>query len=216
MTKAATVFISYLSHTANDLTVKKTIGPNDVLAAIKETEFEAFLPRLERELEAYATVVAGKRKGYRMKVKERESVGAEGSKEGEDGPNGIDGEEDAERGAKRQRMDGERSGDDFEDASHLLNGASGSDTLGHDGPRHSGYDGAGEGGEGDTLEDEAALDQELDEADGDVGDETQDEEEDLGEEDQDDVNDGYGPGAQLRAAMEGVDDGLDDTGEESD
>jgi DNA polymerase epsilon subunit 3 len=212
MTKAATVFISYLSHTANELTVKKTIGPNDVIAAIRETEFEKFLPRLERELDAYATVVAGKRKGYRMKVKERESMGGK-AEEGEEAANGAEGEEgdDSERGAKRQRMNGDGEGRGGED-SRLVNGGSisGTSGSGRNGISQTGYDGGAEASEGDTLEDEAGLEEELEEADEEVGDETQDEEED--DEDQDDVDDGYGPGAQLRAAMEDV----DDTGEESD
>jgi hypothetical protein len=209
MTKAATVFISYLSHAANDVTLKKTIGADDVMTAIYETGFDAFRPRLEAELEAYSTVIAGKRKGYRMKVKERESLGGKGA----DGAGEV-AEEEGEGGrvAKRPRMD--VSGDaSFESGlTDLVTSVPGEDG----GPSDGIYDGAAEASEGDTLEDDAALEAELEEADAEVGDDTQDEEEDGAEEDeeQDDPDDAYdGPGAQLRAGIAEAD---DDTEEESD
>lgn len=94
--------MSYLASTSNELTQKRTIGPQDVIAAVKETEFEGFTDRLERELEKFADVNKGKRKGYRAKVKARES-----------GASGVEGEEDngeaknGERENKRVKMDGE-------------------------------------------------------------------------------------------------------------
>ena len=38
---------------------KKTIQPRDVLDAVKELEFEAFLPRLEAELQSTLTMPLG-------------------------------------------------------------------------------------------------------------------------------------------------------------
>jgi hypothetical protein len=38
---------------------KKTIQPRDVLDAVKEREFEAFLPRLEAELQSTLTMPLG-------------------------------------------------------------------------------------------------------------------------------------------------------------
>ena len=38
---------------------KKTIQPRDVLDAVKELEFEAFLPRLEAELQSTFTMPLG-------------------------------------------------------------------------------------------------------------------------------------------------------------
>lgn len=67
------------------MTSKKTISPQDVLNAIKEIEMNGVMEigklgsdgrnggRLERELEVYEEGVRGKRKGYREKVKARES-----------------------------------------------------------------------------------------------------------------------------------------------
>jgi hypothetical protein len=124
LTKAATVFISYLAHHANELTQKKTVGPHDVLKALQEIEMAGVMElgqvgadgrvggRLERELEVFERVVRGKRKGYREKVKKRESGTASGAlnepMEGED----VDEEEGGKRAgvggepeAKRARLD---------------------------------------------------------------------------------------------------------------
>ncbi|KAJ5561963.1 Histone-fold [Penicillium sp. DV-2018c] len=62
MQKAATVFVSYLSSQANDGTLKRTIAPSDVFNALSELEFGSFRSRLEKELEAYTEIKAGKRK----------------------------------------------------------------------------------------------------------------------------------------------------------
>ncbi|KAJ5279813.1 hypothetical protein N7478_005185 [Penicillium angulare] len=60
--KAATVFVSYLSSHANDATLKRTLAPADVFAALSELEFDSFRSRLEQELDAYTEIKAGKRK----------------------------------------------------------------------------------------------------------------------------------------------------------
>lgn len=60
--KAATVFVSYLSSHANEATMKRTLAPSDVFSAISELEFDGFRSRLEKELDAFTELKAGKRK----------------------------------------------------------------------------------------------------------------------------------------------------------
>lgn len=107
------MFISYLAHHANELTQKKTVGPQDVLKAIQEIEMAGVMGlgqvgpdgkpggRLERELEVFETVVKGKRKGYRDKVKARES----GASHSNDRRGVVDGDDGGEREAKRARFE---------------------------------------------------------------------------------------------------------------
>lgn len=136
LTKSATVFISYLAATANEQRPSaKTVTPQDVLKALREMELDRVMGleernedgsvggRLERELAVFEEIVRGKRKGYREKVKARESgVGAEGE--------GAEGE--GERDAKRPRRESEADVDadeeqDDEDAllDAQLNGPNG-------------------------------------------------------------------------------------------
>ncbi|KIX07243.1 uncharacterized protein Z518_01896 [Rhinocladiella mackenziei CBS 650.93] len=87
LAKSATVFISYLAHHANEQTTKKTIRPQDVIQALREIEMAGVMElgvvgkdgrlggRLEREMEVYENTMRGKRKGYRDKIKARESGG---------------------------------------------------------------------------------------------------------------------------------------------
>ncbi|OCK85946.1 histone-fold-containing protein [Lepidopterella palustris CBS 459.81] len=73
MSKGATVFVNYLTNAANENAMragKKTIQPKDVLDAVKELEFDAFLPRLEAELKKYNDIQCEKRNSYRKKVRE--------------------------------------------------------------------------------------------------------------------------------------------------
>lgn len=90
MSKGATVFVNYLTNTSNENAVrggKKTIQPRDVLDAVKELEFEAFLPRLEAELQKYNAIQCEKRNSYRKKVREAAKAKAN--------PNAPDASEDA-------------------------------------------------------------------------------------------------------------------------
>ncbi|KIW81494.1 hypothetical protein Z517_04519 [Fonsecaea pedrosoi CBS 271.37] len=101
LTRSATVFISYLAHHANEqsqLRHKKTLGVQDVMAALKEIEFANVMDlgavgkdgrtggRLERQVEVYEEIIGKKRRGYREKVKARESGGgaADGDGDAED------------------------------------------------------------------------------------------------------------------------------------
>ena len=199
------------------MTTKKTIGPQDVLKAIQEIEMGQIMGlgavgpdgkeggRLERELEVWETVVRGKRKGYREKVKQRESgVGTTG---GSDESQMLNEDEGGERETKRARVE------------------EGTTIAGHDGassfaaePSHPGQTNSAVKTLLDDLQDE--LDDEAyDEGGSGDGDETQpeDNEEDEPDEDEeepardDEELDGYGPDDQLRHDMNG-----DETGDESD
>ncbi|CAD0097513.1 unnamed protein product [Aureobasidium mustum] len=74
LSKSCTVFVNFLA------SKQKTIQPADVIAALKENEFEHFIPRLEAELKKYNTVQCDKRNSYRRKIREEKA-----SKTGDDG-----------------------------------------------------------------------------------------------------------------------------------
>ncbi|SMQ46865.1 unnamed protein product [Zymoseptoria tritici ST99CH_3D7] len=88
--KSATVFVSYIASNSNDNAQaggKKTISPQDVMAALKDAELEEFIPRLEAELKRYNEIQCDKRNTYRKKVKEEKAAatqegGEGGSKDG--------------------------------------------------------------------------------------------------------------------------------------
>lgn len=63
---------------------KKTIQPKDVLDAIDDIEFDAFLPRLEAELAKYNAVQCDKRNSYRRKVREEQKAKVDPAQEGEE------------------------------------------------------------------------------------------------------------------------------------
>ena len=176
--------------------------------------------RLERELEAWETVVRGKRKGYREKVKMRESgAGAEGRSSENDADGRSKEGEGEEREAKRARVEqeegeegdagaGQSEGDYDEqqampphpdDASHsrkLTNGTNRGKAR-NDLPD-------GDEGEDDGYEDGSA---DGDETQPDDEDEPEDEDEPAPDEEE---LDGYGPDDQLRHDMNG-----EETGDES-
>ena len=83
MSKGATVFVNYLSNAANEHTMKdnrRTVSPQNVLQALRDLEFEAFLPRVEAELAKFNEIQTVKRNDYRKKNKEKEGPVA-GTKE---------------------------------------------------------------------------------------------------------------------------------------
>ncbi|RHZ46384.1 putative CBF/NF-Y family transcription factor [Aspergillus thermomutatus] len=123
--KAATVFVSYLasqvgaagagdggdmltgSGSANEATLKRTIAPADVFAALSELEFDAFQPRLEKELEAFTEMKAGKRKARKSGTGVSADAGAEGAVRQAGKAGGEDDEESTVREAKRvKRVEG--------------------------------------------------------------------------------------------------------------
>lgn len=183
LTKAASVFVSHIASTADERTVKKTIAPQDVLGAINECEFDLFAQRVEQELTQWEEVVRGKRRGYREKVKARES-----------GQGAQQDEEDGEREGKRRKR--ETGYGVIEDGrqSHAGEGmANGRASHGQE---------VVDGGD-DTLQDDE-LDDPVDEDDQLEPDAQDSEPEDEDEEDegQDEV-DSYGPDDQLRQDMNG-------------
>ncbi|KAK5123102.1 hypothetical protein LTR85_003300 [Meristemomyces frigidus] len=120
--KSATVFINFIASNANEnaqSSGKKTIMPPDVVAALKDAEFEDFLPRLEAELKKYNDTQCDKRNTYRRKVKEEKKaadpVTEEGTAEPKEGEatqatNGTNGHvetemDDADRPAKKLKGD---------------------------------------------------------------------------------------------------------------
>ncbi|KAK9388642.1 histone-fold-containing protein [Lipomyces mesembrius] len=65
LSKSATVFINYLTSTANDLTVgagRRTVNPSDVYKAIELLELEFILPRLKAEVDKFVEVASTKNK----------------------------------------------------------------------------------------------------------------------------------------------------------
>ncbi|KAF2018767.1 histone-fold-containing protein [Aaosphaeria arxii CBS 175.79] len=98
MSKSATVFVNYLtSHAAENATRngKKTVMPKDIFEAMQELELEAFLPRLEAEVNKFTAIQADKRNSYRKKVRddkkdpkdgEEAQPRATGNKDNEDSP----------------------------------------------------------------------------------------------------------------------------------
>ncbi|KAI9682604.1 MAG: hypothetical protein M1822_006902 [Bathelium mastoideum] len=95
MSKSATVFINYIgmqcvlritpvsliwlmqtcsAQDAAQAADKSTIRPKDVLEAVKELEFDDFIPRLEIELEKYNTEQCNKRNSYRRQKREEKAA----------------------------------------------------------------------------------------------------------------------------------------------
>lgn len=175
------MFISYLASTANEQTTKKTIGPNDVLNALREMELGGIMGlereggRLERELEAWENVVKGKRKGYREKVKGRQSG------------TGMEGDEPE---SKRVRVDS------AEEEMGGLNGEGSHDGEEHRHPKTMFSD--DEGAEnGFHEENENGNDNDADATESDGNGEEDEEEADEVRGDEDTLDD-YGPDEQLR------------------
>ena len=188
LTKAASVFISHLSSTADELTTKKTIAPQEVLSALEEIEWGHLQGKCEGELKIWEDVTRGKRKGYRDRVKARESGVSAVSNTSEavqgEGSGGKGDEEDGgERAGKRPRVDPSSS-----EPQHIANGTH----------KPHGVNGVGmDDHDNDATEpedEEEAEDQGHEEG---PGDEESSEEEDEDEQ-AEDGEDGYGPEDQLR------------------
>ena len=122
LTKSATVFISYLASTANEQRPNaKTITPQDVMDALREIEMGGVMElgkeggggRLERELAVFEEVIKGKRKGYREKVKARESAVSAAGTEGGSGEAKERGEPEAKK-ARRASDEQEAEDEDEE------------------------------------------------------------------------------------------------------
>ncbi|KIV82981.1 hypothetical protein PV11_05043 [Exophiala sideris] len=187
--KSATVFISYLAHHANEQTSKKTVGPQDVLKALKEIEMDGVMQlgvvgsdgrlggRLERELEAYEEIIKGKRKGYRDKVKARESLGDADAEDDRGEPSNK----------KARRISGDEVDEDERMLEQQLNGVQGS-SPNDQAKRNGNVASVLNGVMGAGPNEEADVD-EADGTDDDEGDEDDEEDEDDAGEDEDDHDD---------------------------
>lgn len=159
-----------------------------MLAALKEMELGQLMEldgregggRLERELEAWETVVKGKRKGYREKVKGRQSG------------MGADGEEGEERGEPETKRARVAEVDEKTMDTSMLNGDQGhtnSDGESHHHPKTMFSD------DDEPLEDTYQEDADATEDDGNA---EEDEEEPEDERRDEDTLNNYGPDEQLR------------------
>ena len=99
---------------ANDRTLttnRKTISPNNVLEALADLEFKAFLPRVEAELRRFNEIQTGKRNEYRRKLKEGKEGDRLGRGRGRKSANGADAtnglEDDDEPGPSEVEVDDE-------------------------------------------------------------------------------------------------------------
>ncbi|KAJ9627875.1 hypothetical protein H2203_003093 [Taxawa tesnikishii (nom. ined.)] len=81
LSKSATVFVNFIANSRcqeckreRAAGGKKTIQPADVLAALKEQEFEGMVEKLEAELKRFNAVQCDKRNSYRRRVKEEKAA----------------------------------------------------------------------------------------------------------------------------------------------
>jgi hypothetical protein len=215
------------------------VGPQDVLKAIQEIEMAGVMGlgqvgadgeiggRLERELEVFESVVRGKRKGYREKVKARESGGSNLGLSERRGSADVDEEpgEGAEREAKRARFEDEEeaaqtSQNQRHHAHHqdhasksmpptptpTTNGATPHFPTNDDTRPDDDLDDEDNPDEDDNDEEDDDADTESNESEEDDDDE---DEERQPEDAEDDLN-GYGPDDQLRHDMNGGDEDEDE------
>ncbi|KAL6252967.1 hypothetical protein RBB50_000686 [Rhinocladiella similis] len=187
LAKSATVFISYLAHHANEQTTKKTVSPQDVIKALEQIEMGGVMGlgavgqdgrlggRLERELEAYEEHIKGKRKGYRDKVKARESVGDDQQQQQQHDQTGdATAAEAAERGEPSTKKARRMSEDDDDDDDQRmleaqLNGGNAVDANGDD---------------EDDQDEEEEVDEEEENDDEEEDDDDDDDEEEQGEDEE--------------------------------
>ncbi|KAK9314759.1 histone-fold-containing protein [Lipomyces starkeyi] len=110
LSKSATVFINYLTSTANDLTVgagRRTVNPSDVYKAIELLELEFILPRLKAEVDKFVEVASTKHKKPTKGVAadDGESEIVVPGAEGEDGEGtAVVEDDDAERTTKKAKV----------------------------------------------------------------------------------------------------------------
>ncbi|OOO09127.1 CBF/NF-Y family transcription factor [Aspergillus flavus] len=101
--KDAVLAIQKAATVANEATLKRTVAPSDVFSAISELEFDGFRSRLEKELDAFTELKAGKRKAKKGDTEVTAAEGVKGSAASEGGGG-------ASRGAKRvKRVEGEEA-----------------------------------------------------------------------------------------------------------
>ncbi|WPG99714.1 DNA polymerase epsilon subunit D [Acrodontium crateriforme] len=194
--KSATVFVSYIASSSSENAQsngKKTIVPQDVINALKDAEFESFLPRVEAELKKYNDIQCDKRNTYRRKVKEEKAAAA-----GKDGASGqAGGEEDA-------TMNGDANGHaDVNDPERPIK------KLKTDNGVAATPDADGNvGGAEDDENDHDVDDQDGDDDEAEDDEDEDDDDDDDAEDDEDDVDDDETEAIDV--TMEGPDDDEDD------
>jgi len=162
---------------------KKTIMPNDVFAALRDHEFESFLPRVEAEVNKYNEIQCDKRNSYRRRVKaDKPPAGdATNGKDGEDADdatissgsaargaiNGSTTNGEAERPSKKARTE---PGDDIDEGEQ--DGEDAEEDGGEDATEEDDEDDEESGDEAEDDDDE--MDGADEEADGRLGDEDED------------------------------------------
>ncbi|KAJ3118376.1 hypothetical protein HDU96_002218 [Phlyctochytrium bullatum] len=138
MTRACTVFISYVTSTlnfallnsANDITKKrahKTINVGHVYEALQKNGFESFIPTLQAEMEAYAETQRAKKNQRQKKAEENaaaalaaesgEGDAAEDAMDVDEGDDGEEGEEE-ELDEDADEEEGEGEGHGGEEMAH--------------------------------------------------------------------------------------------------
>ncbi|THX24174.1 histone-fold-containing protein [Aureobasidium pullulans] len=205
LSKSCTVFVNFLASNSNEyaqIAGKKTIQPADVIAALKENEFEHFIPRLEAELKKYNTVQCDKRNSYRRKIREEKASSKP--------PGAIDLDDDV-----KPTDSGAENGDHDADASMLdatdMSVVNGNTRNGDDEPPSKKLrreDGDEE--EDEEVEDEEEFHDALEGEDEEVVEEDEEEGDEEGEEEQVDEEEEERVGDGMR------DEALDDASEDSD
>ncbi|KAF2120592.1 histone-fold-containing protein [Lophiotrema nucula] len=112
MSKSATVFVNFLTANAAEHAArsgKKTVNPKDVFDAMREMEYESFLPRLEAEVAKFTSIQADKRNSYRKKVREEKKAlkageAGEGAEGAEEKPPEVNGHADRDEEHKSKRV----------------------------------------------------------------------------------------------------------------
>ncbi|KAJ1732708.1 hypothetical protein LPJ72_003267 [Coemansia sp. Benny D160-2] len=104
VTKAATVFVSYIAATANDCAREgghKTVMASDVFKALEAVGLADFIDRLQAELAAHAAIVREKKERAKQKGEQEE----DGREDGEDGE-GEDEDEELDVDEGNEAVDG--------------------------------------------------------------------------------------------------------------
>ncbi|KAJ2508468.1 hypothetical protein GGI11_006078 [Coemansia sp. RSA 2049] len=104
VTKAATVFVSYIAATANDCAREgghKTVMASDVFKALEAVGLADFIDRLQAELAAHAAIVREKKERAKQKGEQEE----DGGEDGEDGE-GEEEDEDVDVDEGNEAVDG--------------------------------------------------------------------------------------------------------------
>ncbi|CAD0096635.1 unnamed protein product [Aureobasidium vineae] len=169
---------------------KKTIQPADVIAALKENEFEHFIPRLEAELKKYNTVQCDKRNSYRRKIREEKASSKTGGVD-DDGKPTDSGAENGDADAsmldatEMSAVNGHSRNDDEEPPSKKLRRENGEEDEEEEGDDEEFHD-ALEGEDDEVVEGEGEdeVDEEDEDEDGEeeqVGDGVDEEEERVGD-----------------------------------